>query len=182
MNPNKTENRNADYQIVRMKRRTIALHLLQDGTLEVRAPHRVSEKVLSEFVENKRDWIQKAKERQAQAVVLPTFSDKEIHEMKEATKNRIDGFLQDFHGLKPQKVNIRKQKSVWGTCNKKGTISINAFCCLLPEPLFQYIMIHELCHLVELNHSIRFWALVSSYLPDWKATRAELNKFRIGQR
>jgi len=155
--------------------------LLKDGTLEVRAPHRVSERVLSEFVEKKQDWIRKAKERQAKAILLPTFTDKEIQDMKESTKNRIALFMQDFKGKHPQKINVRKQKSVWGTCNRKGTISINAFCCLLPETIFQYIMVHELCHLVELNHSARFWTLVSFYLPDWKERRAELKKFRIGQ-
>lgn len=172
---------NLEYKIVRMKRKSIALHLLKDGTLEVRAPHRVSEKVLSNFVEEKKDWVKKAKERQASAILLPTYSPRELSEMKEITKSLVDEFLNDFHGLKPRKINIRKQKSVWGTCNRKGTISINTFCSILPKPLFEYIMIHELCHLVELNHSLRFWTLVASYLPDWKEKRAKLKKFRIGR-
>lgn len=170
-----------DFQIIRMKRKSIALHLLKDGSLEVRAPHRVSEKALYEFVENKKSWIMKAKERQTQAILLPTYPAKEILTLKRLTQDQVNAFLPGFHGLKPSKINIRKQKSVWGTCNKKGAISINAFCCLLPEPLFEYIMIHELCHLVEMNHSPIFWSQVSLYLPDWKDRRAALKKFRIGQ-
>lgn len=170
-----------DFRIVRMKRKTIALHLLKDGSLEVRAPRKVAEKVLQEFVETKKDWILKAKERQSKAVHLPVCTASELLAQKKATMERVDAFLCGFHGKKPLKVTIRKQKSVWGTCNKKGALSINAACCLLPEPLFVYIMIHELCHLIELNHSPRFWLLVSSYLPDWKNRRAALRKFRISR-
>jgi len=170
-----------DFHIVRMKRKSIALHLLKDGTLEVRAPQRVSEKALSEFVETKKAWILKAKERQAKAILLPACPAKELLVLKKSTLAEVNAFLLDFNGLKPVKIIIRKQKSVWGTCNRKGTLSINAFCCLLPEPLFEYIMVHELCHLAELNHSARFWSHVSSYLPDWKTRRSALKKFRIGQ-
>ena len=169
-----------DFQIVRMKRKSIAIHLLKDGSLEVRAPHRVSEKALFEFIESKKDWIRKAKERQKKAILLPACSSSELLEFKKATLEKAQTFLMAFNGPKPAKLSIRKQKSVWGTCNRKGIISINAFCCLLPEPLFEYIMVHELCHLVELNHSPRFWSHVSSYLPDWKNRRAALKKFRIG--
>jgi predicted metal-dependent hydrolase len=168
-----------DFRIVRMKRKSIALHLLRDGSLEVRAPHRVSEKALVEFVETKKDWIRKAKDRRTNIILLPVCSAGELLIMKKNTMEKVDVFLQDFNGRKPVKIAIRKQKTVWGTCNRQGTLSINAFCCLLPDPLFEYILIHELCHLVELNHSPRFWSCVSSYLPDWKTKRASLRKFRI---
>lgn len=170
-----------EYKIVRMKRKSISLHLLKDGTLEVRAPHRITEKVLSEFVESKKLWIKKAKDRQMHAVILPTYENHEIEAMRAATRVRTEAFLEAFDGKKPEKINIRKQKTVWGTCNRKKTISINVFCGLLPESLFEYIMVHELCHLVELNHSVRFWNLVASYLPDWKQRRAELRKIHIGE-
>jgi predicted metal-dependent hydrolase len=164
-----------------MKRKTISLHLLKDGSLEVRAPHRVSEKVLSDFVEEKKDWVAKAKERQANAILFPAYSAKELLDMRTHTHHLVDTFLNNLQrNMKmPVKVNIRKQKSVWGTCNRKGVISINLFCCLLPESLFEYIMIHELCHLVELNHSDRFWRLVEIHVPDWKERRKQLRQFRI---
>jgi predicted metal-dependent hydrolase len=171
-----------DYHIVRMRRKSIALHLLKDGTLEVRAPYRVSEKILADFVENKKRWVEKAKIRQSQAVTLPVFSPDDLVLIRENTNKKVHAFVDCFPGLKPTKINIRKQKSVWGTCNKKGVISINAFCSLLPEPLFEYIMVHELCHLKELNHSTRFWAHVSGYVPDWKEKRTALKNFRIGAR
>ena len=74
-----------DYKIVRMKRKSLALHILKDGTVEVRAPHRMPEKTLTDFVEQKQEWIKKAKERQASAILLPTYMPKEIEEMRNIT-------------------------------------------------------------------------------------------------
>ncbi|MHB1485200.1 MAG: M48 family metallopeptidase [Saccharofermentanales bacterium] len=170
----------AEYQIIRTKRKSIAIILRKDGNIEVRAPLRISNRELSAFIEKKNGWIQKAKKRQAESVLLPILTPVEIKSMKAKTYSLVNSFLSDFHDFKPQKIIIRNQRSVWGTCNSKGTISINAKCCLLPESLFEYVMIHELCHLVKLNHSAEFWNLVERYIPDWSKKRAELRKFRIG--
>lgn len=168
-----------EYTVKRMKRKTILLLLRKDGILEVRSPYGVSNRVLDEFIVNKKEWIRKAKERQAAAIVLPSYTDQDLEHMKDSVSKRIADFLDSYQGKIPVKIRIRKQKSVWGTCNSKGIITINAFCSLLPEPLFEYVMIHELCHLSEMNHSPRFWSLVTEYIPDWKVKRTHLKKFRI---
>ncbi len=169
-----------EFKILRMKRKTIALHLLKDGTLEVRAPYRVPERTLAEFVGQKEDWVKKARARQRQSVLLTVSSPDDFLRVKENTRRKAEDFLACYPGEKPLKIQVRRQKSVWGTCSRKGAISLNALCSLLPDPLFEYVMIHELCHLVELNHSTQFWAQVSAFLPDWKHRRAALRQFRIG--
>jgi predicted metal-dependent hydrolase len=86
--------------------------------------------------------------------------------------NRIYGHA---HG----KVSIRSQKRRWGSCSTKGTLSFNYRLIYLPAELADYVIAHELCHLKEMNHSPRFWALVAQAFPDWKAKRTELNKYRF---
>ena len=70
---------------------------------------------------------------------------------------------------------IRLQSRRWGSCSAQGHISLNALLLLFPRELTEYVMIHELCHRREMNHSARFWALVESFVPDWRTRRALLN-------
>ncbi len=168
-----------EFKVVRMKRKSIALHVLKDGSLEVRAPHRTSDKTLIEFVNKKINWVNKVLVKQSNSIIIPSMTPVETEQLRLKTADLVNDFLYCFNGVKPSKVNIRKQKSVWGTCNKKGIISINLLAGNLPYESFEYIMIHELSHLVHLNHSPLYWKHVGENLPDWKIRRANLKKFRI---
>jgi predicted metal-dependent hydrolase len=79
-----------------------------------------------------------------------------------------------FTGLSCRKVQIRAQKSRWGSCSSKGTISLNYKLLFLPHELVRYIMVHELCHTVHLDHSQQFWSLVARLEPDYKDLRARM--------
>jgi predicted metal-dependent hydrolase len=70
--------------------------------------------------------------------------------------------------LKPTAVQVRLQRTRWGSCSSQGTISLNA-CLLLVDPaLLRYLLVHELCHLQHLNHSPRYWRQVARFEPEFR--------------
>jgi predicted metal-dependent hydrolase len=77
--------------------------------------------------------------------------------------------LAAMYGFKYERASIRQQRTRWGSCSRKGTISLNARLLLLPAVVVDYVLLHELCHTVQMNHSPRFWALVERHDPDYKA-------------
>jgi predicted metal-dependent hydrolase len=86
--------------------------------------------------------------------------------------------LSDQTGLRYSSVTIRQQKTRWGSCSSRGSISLNARLLFLPPELVTYVLIHELCHTRHLNHSPRFWRLVESYLPDYRQSDRQLRDAR----
>lgn len=79
-------------------------------------------------------------------------------------------------GVQPSRIRIGNQRTLWGSCSARGVIALNWRLVALPKPLFEYVMVHELCHLREHNHSRRFWDLVESLLPDYRARRTALKR------
>ena len=88
-------------------------------------------------------------------------------------EHRIDVYNRhyrfDFYGIR-----IKKMKTRWGSCSSKKNLNFNIKIADLPSHLIDYIVVHELCHLQEMNHSRKFWALVAQTLPDWQTLRKEL--------
>lgn len=76
------------------------------------------------------------------------------------------------------RVTIRQQKTLWGSCSERKAISLNCKLLFLPAQLVRYVLIHELCHTVYLNHSPKFWALVGSYEPNYRELDASLQDAR----
>lgn len=96
---------------------------------------------------------------------------------KEQARNLVAGRLAHFnehYRLKINKVFIKNQKSRWGSCSSNGNLNFNYKIALLPPDTADYIIVHELCHLGEFNHSPEFWALVAETVPDWRKLRKQL--------
>jgi predicted metal-dependent hydrolase len=91
---------------------------------------------------------------------------------------RLTHFNQHY-GYTYQKVFIRNTHTRWGTCSSRGNISFNWRIVNLSPALQDYVVVHELCHLKQLNHSPAFWTLVSETIPDWKARRQALKKYSL---
>jgi predicted metal-dependent hydrolase len=90
--------------------------------------------------------------------------------------------LNKNYGYKINRITIRNQKTRWGSCSKKGNMNFNYKIVLLPEKLAEYIIVHEICHLGEFNHSANFWNLVAQTVPDYKEKRKELHKVGMNLR
>jgi predicted metal-dependent hydrolase len=205
-------------QIIRSKRKTIALIVTLEGSLIVRAPQRATNKQIEDLVREKAGWIEEkqalARQKAAQAPRPKTFREGDTFPylgrlyILEVTNSghvplvfKDDRFqlhraalpfargafarwyrsrarqhlaarvaqLSAQHGFNPGKVRITSARTRWGSCSSKGTLSFPWRLVMAPPDVVDYVIIHELCHLKEHNHSPRFWALVGAILPDYKS-------------
>lgn len=86
------------------------------------------------------------------------------------------GYFNAFYGFKYNRVSVKNQKSRWGSCSKKGNLNFHYKIAKLPAKTADYIILHELCHLGEFNHSQKFWNLVAKMMPDYLIVRRSLRK------
>ncbi len=93
-------------------------------------------------------------------------------------KDRIAHF-NAFYQFRVNKITIKNQKTRWGSCSKKGNLNFNYRLALLPQRLSDYVIVHELCHLGQFNHSPEFWKLVAKTIPDYKKIKREFKKIRL---
>lgn len=101
-------------------------------------------------------------------------------EHREATRTLVHARLQFFnihYNLEYKRVAIRNQRRCWGSCSALGNVNFSYRLLFLPSELCDYIIVHELCHLKELNHSQRFWDLVGETIPDYEARKIAIKKY-----
>ena len=117
--------------------------------------------------------------------LFETRSRKLYHANREAARllvhQRVSHFSRHYsaqHGISIGRITIRNQKSRWGSCSKKGNLNFNYKLVFLPPELCDYVIVHELCHLKEFNHSRGFWDLVGETQPEWRILRKKLRKVR----
>lgn len=169
---------------IKRNRRTrrIRLAVKSDGSVVLTLPHRASLEVAKSLLVNKRDWILAARERMLREPVklLMQGGVKEYEKNKEAARRLITErvrYFQNIYAVTYQKLSIRNQKTRFGSCSSRGHLSFNYRLIFLPEHLRDYVIVHELCHLRELNHSRKFWALVAQTVPDYRVKKHELQAF-----
>lgn len=106
----------------------------------------------------------------------------EFLRLKDQVLSEVKGrivYFNSFFGFNFNRVTIRNTKTRWGSCSKKGNLNFNYKIYYLESRLRDYIIVHELCHLKELNHSQGFWRLVEKIFPDYKNLRRELRRRSI---
>ena len=180
------ENEEIEVEIVRSKRRSMALQIRTDGSVLARVPMRVSDRTIRRFVTSHARWIEENRSqmfarRQYLAenpYDLPeweslTASDKKI--AKQKIIERVD-YYADCMGIDYGSISMRNQKSRWGSCSSKGNLNFNCLLMLTPPEVLDYVVVHELCHRKEMNHSARFWAEVEHVLPDYEIQRKWLRE------
>ncbi|MBR2889230.1 MAG: M48 family metallopeptidase [Oscillospiraceae bacterium] len=162
---------NLTYRLIRSDRKTLALQIEPDGTLVVRAPRRMPKTAIDAFILEKRDWIEKHRPRQP---VLPGFTEREIRDLGQRALEYIPGRVEYFAplvGVTYGNITIRNQRTRWGSCSSRGNLNFNCLLMLVPPEVLDYVVVHELCHRKEMNHSPKFWAEVARVLPDYESRR-----------
>jgi len=158
--------------------RYMRLIVKNDATLIVSVPWILSEKRAVNFIQQKADWILKQIDYfKNKKSILPLATKRDYLKNKllaqEIAEKKIKHFNQ-FYNFKINKISIRNPKTRWGSCSKSGNLNFSYRIIYLSEEFSNYIIVHELCHLGEFNHSKKFWELVKKTVPDYKRIRKEI--------
>ena len=164
------------YRLVRTNRRTIAIEVLPDGEVVVRCPLHARESQVHAFVQSKQDWIMKHVAK-APTSVQP-LTQPQLKELARQAKlllpQRAAYFAQRM-GLRYGRITIRTQRTLWGSCSGRGNLNFNCLLMLAPAHVQDYVVVHELCHLKQMNHSAAFWTEVEAVLPNYRVSRKWLS-------
>lgn len=171
--------------VIRSNRKTVAIQVNSDLSVTVRAPRSASEKDIEEILKKKEAWIsrhiekiKKTKERFEAEPTEKLTREKVIALAEEALKvipERVEYFAKVI-GVTYGKITVRNQKTRWGSCSSKGNLNFNCLLMLAPPEVLDYVVVHELCHRKQMNHSKAFWLEVEKVLPNYKEVRKWLKE------
>ncbi|MHB8442860.1 MAG: M48 family metallopeptidase [Patescibacteria group bacterium] len=169
-----------DYFLKRNKRaKRIIVYIKKGGLVFVTIPYFVKEGTEEEFLKRKYKWIIKTKGKYKREEFTKDgihLDDTVINYRKEALNlvNMRIKYFNSFYNFKFKNIRIKNQESRWGSCSTLGNLNFNWKIVLLPQSLSDYIIVHELCHLKEMNHQDKFWNLVSLTIPEYKKLKRDL--------
>lgn len=169
--------------ITRTNRKTIAIYIRKNGEVEVRAPLRVSDKKIQEFVREKQDWITKTQNKIKQKIQnRQTLSIEEKNKLIDKANEYIPErviYLSKQLKLSVTKIKITSAKSYWGCCNIKNEVSFSWRLMLATPQTIDYVIIHELVHTKHHNHSSKFWKEVEKIMPGYMECKEELKQIEV---
>jgi predicted metal-dependent hydrolase len=173
----KKDEKKIGYTLRRSERaKTMRLAIYPDGNVVVTAPRLFGFEAVERFVAKHASWITRHVDKRRGRAIL-RIKKSEIPMLKKRALalalERCAHFAPSY-AVQYGKITVRAHKSRWGSCSESGNLSFNYKIALLPPRIADYIVVHELCHLREMNHSKNFWAYVECAFPDYKALRKEL--------
>lgn len=166
-----------DVMVIRSNRKTVAIQVNKDLSVTVRVPRRATQKDIERILKEKESWInkhiEKMKEKKAQydALEVKRLTNAEIQELADKALLIIPERVKYFAkliGVDYGRITIRNQRTRWGSCSSKGNLNFNCLLMLTPPDVLDYVVVHELCHRKEMNHSKAFWNEVEKVLPNYK--------------
>lgn len=165
-----------EYTIIRSRRKSLAIEITPRGNILVRAPLRMANRDIQQFVESKQDWI--TAHLSNIPAVTPLTSEEHMALIRSARAhlpNKTACYARKL-GVTYGRITIRSQKTRWGSCSASGNLNFNCLLMLAPEEIQDYVVVHELCHRKHMNHSPTFWADVEAIIPDYRRKRAWLKE------
>ena len=162
----------------------VRISVRQNGIVTVSAPHRVPDIFIKQLVKEKADWIFDKLKNVSQKPLTDLSIQSRAHyqKYKEAARKIIEqkvDVICKTYGFDCGRIAIKQHKTKWGSCSKKKNSNFNYKLFFVPEPLMDYVVMHELCHTKHLNHSPAFWRLVESIYPKYKIARKQLKHISI---
>ena len=170
-----------EIEIVRSRRRTLALQVTGEGHIVARAPLRMPLSEIYAFARSKEAWLdEKVALRKALASSQqPKLTADErkalLRQARDVIPQRVSHYA-PLVGVSCRSVTRRFQRTRWGSCSSTGGLNFNCLLMLAPSEVLDYVVVHELCHRKEMNHSARFWAEVERVCPDWRLHRRWLRE------
>lgn len=174
------------YNIIKSRRKTYSICIDEEGNITFRAPLRAGSKDIMKIAEEKKHWIitrylQILAKKNSRPHTDLTDVQRSALEKRyiEAARSYIPkrvAYYSAITGGTYNRVTIRSQKTRWGSCSSKGTLSFNWRLMLAPPVILDYVVVHELCHLKHMNHSADFWKAVEAVFPDFRNARKWLKE------
>ena len=170
--------------LVRSSRKTLAVQIRADGTVIARAPLRMPKDRILCFLSEKASWIrmqqgrmqEREKMRQQARIHLDAAQEKELRERAKSVLAQRTAYFARQIGVTYGRITVRDQKTRWGSCNQTGNLNFNFRLILAPLEVLDYVVVHELCHRRQMNHSTQFWQEVAQVLPDYRKRKAWLTE------
>lgn len=172
-----------EYELRRSARKTLSLEIREDGSLLVRAPKNCEKGRIDAFIREKEDWIrekseaQKRRERKAEEAAKLTEAQRQLYrEKSREVFEQKAAYYARIMDVSYERIAIRDQKTRWGSCSAKKNLNFNWRLILAPAGVLDYVVVHELAHLREMNHSSRFWQVVEETMPEYRKYRSWLRE------
>lgn len=170
--------------LVRSSRKTLAVQIRTDGTVIARAPLRMPKDRILCFLSEKASWIrmqqgkmqEREKMRQQARIHLDAAQEKELRERAKSVLAQRTAYFARQVGVTYGRITVRDQKTRWGSCSQTGNLNFNFRLILAPSEVLDYVVVHELCHRRQMNHSTQFWQEVAQVLPDYRKRKAWLTE------
>ena len=161
-------------RLIRARRKTLSIRITQEGNLEIRAPLGMPKGEIEAFLKEKAQWIEthraKVLAEYAQGQEAP-LGEEEIltlaEQMRQGLPEKLNRHAASM-GVTFGRVTIRCQQTRWGSCSSRGNLNFNCLLMLAPEEVLDYVVVHELAHRKQMNHSALFWQEVARECPDYK--------------
>ena len=168
-----------DMKIIRSDRKTVGIRIQPDGQVIIRAPRGLPESELKRILAKRENWIRshvaEVKKRAESRPMEEPLSKEALQQLADSARKVIPervAFYAPKVGVTYGRITIRSQRTRWGSCSSKGNLNFNCLLMLTPSEVLDSVVVHELCHRKEMNHSKRFYAQVLRVFPNyWKCYR-----------